>query len=110
MPILPFIALIALVAGLNVSGQTLMKMGVATSYVNLYIVLGLGLYMISTVFYLKLLSITNLSIVFPVVIGLTVVATFLSGVYFFREETTWIHWIGLSMILLGISLIVSRQG
>jgi len=59
---------------------------------------------VSTVFYIVVLSKLNLSVTYPVVIGLTVVATTFRGSCS-GEEVPTIHWLGIGLMLSGISAI-----
>lgn len=55
--------------------------------------------------YILVLSKLNLSVTYPVVIGLTVVATTFSGAVFLQEKVPTTHWLGIGLMLSGISAI-----
>ena len=100
-----FIALILVTVCLNGVAQTLLKMGSGQSPLNLYLLGGILTYGLSTIFYILVLGKMNLSIAYPVVIGLTIVATTFSGAIIFREQVTALQWIGIGLMLSGISAI-----
>jgi len=89
--------------GLNATGQTLLKLGSGQNPLNFYLLGGLTCYAFSTVFYVMVLGKLNLSIAYPVVIGLTVIATTLSGIFILKEHATPFHWIGVGLVVAGIS-------
>jgi multidrug transporter EmrE-like cation transporter len=90
---------------MNTIAQTLLKIGAGQSFLNIYLLSGLLAYGLSTVFYILVLSKVNLSVSYPVVIGLTVAATTFSGAYFLKEQVPTIQWIGIGLMLSGISAI-----
>ena len=99
------IIFIFLAAALNTGGQVFLKMGSGQSPFNLYLVGGLALYAISTVFYILILGKFNLSVAYPTVIGLTLIATTISGIFFLAENVTFIQWIGIGLMIAAISAI-----
>ena len=99
------LCLIAISVGLNTTGQTLLKLGAGQNSVNLYLLGGLGVYAISAVFYILVLGKLNLSIAYPVVIGLTIIATTIVGAFWFKETVSTVGWIGIGLMLGGISAI-----
>jgi multidrug transporter EmrE-like cation transporter len=90
---------------LNTLGQSLLKLGSGQNPLNFYLLGGLTAYAFSTVFYILVLGRLNLSVVYPVVIGLTLVATTFSGAILLKEQVTTLHWIGLGLMLSGLSAI-----
>ncbi|WP_421658248.1 SMR family transporter [Leptothermofonsia sp. ETS-13] len=100
-----FLILILVTVGLNTLAQMLLKLGSGQNPLNLFILSGLVAYGLSTVFYILVLGKLNLSVAYPVVIGLTVVATTLTGAVLLREKVSSIHWLGLGLMLSGISAI-----
>ncbi|MBE9125817.1 MULTISPECIES: SMR family transporter [unclassified Coleofasciculus] len=90
---------------LNTAGQSLLKLGSGQNPLNLYLFGGLLAYALSTVFYILILGKLNLSLVYPVVIGLTITFTTLSGVFLLKEQVTHIHWVGIGLMLSGIAAI-----
>lgn len=102
--------LILLTVALNTAAQIFLKLGSGTSsFLNLFLMGGLMLYGLSTVVYITVLSRLNLSIAYPMVIGLTVVATTLAGVMLLEEKTTTTAWIGIGLLLSGIAAIASNN-
>lgn len=97
--------LIAITISLNTTGQTLLKMGTEKNIFNWYLFSGLVAYGFSTIFYILILSKLNLSVVYPVVFGLTIIATTLAGSFFFKETVTPTHWVGIGLTISGISAI-----
>lgn len=100
-----FISLILVTVALNTIAQTLFKVGAGQNFLNLYLLGGILTYGLSTVFYILVLSKLNLSVTYPVVIGLTVVATTCLGATVLKEQVPLIHWLGIGLMLSGISAI-----
>jgi multidrug transporter EmrE-like cation transporter len=100
-----FIPLILLTVVLNTLAQTLLKLGAGQNILNIYLLGGLFAYGLSTVFYILVLSKLNLSLTYPIVIGLTVVATTFSGAIFLKEQVPSIQWLGIGLMLSGICAI-----
>lgn len=99
-------SLVLLTVVLNTIGQSLLKLGAGQNPLNIYLFSGLLAYVLSTVAYIIILGKLNLSLVYPVVIGLTIIATTFSGAIFLKEQVTPIHWIGIGLMLSGLSAIV----
>ena len=97
--------LIFITVGLNTIAQILLKFGTRESYPNLYLFAGVLAYGFSSIFYILVLGKYNLSIAYPVVIGLTVTATTISGAILLKEEVSMVHWMGVGLILSGICTI-----
>jgi multidrug transporter EmrE-like cation transporter len=91
--------------GLNTLGQTLLKLGSGQNPLNIYLLGGLAAYAISTIFYVLVLGKVNLSIAYPLVIGFTLIATTICGAVVLREKIFTLHWIGLGLMLSGLSAI-----
>jgi small multidrug resistance pump len=100
-----FIILILATVGLNTIAQILLKTGSGQNPLNLYVLCGLFVYGLSTIFYLLVLGKFNLSVAYPVVIGLTIIATTFAGAIFLKEKVVAIHWLGIGLMLSGISAI-----
>jgi small multidrug resistance pump len=106
MPTYIFLCLLILVTvGLNTLAQVLLKLGSGQNPVNPYLLSGILAYGLSTVVYIVVLSKFNLSVAYPVIIGLTVLATTIMGVFFLGEKVATIHWIGIGLMISGISAI-----
>lgn len=68
-------------------------------------VAGLLIYAVGFCFYFFLLQNNNVSIVFPLVVGLNYVAVILSAALLLRESITTMQWAGIIAVLLGIVLM-----
>ncbi len=100
-----FGVLMLLTITLNTVAQTLLKLGSGQGLLSLYLLGGIAAYGLSTIFYILVLSKFDLSIAYPVVIGLTVVATTVSGAMLLREKVQPTQWIGIGLMLSGIFAI-----
>ena len=100
-----FSLLILVTVGLNTIAQTFLKLGSGQNPLNLYLIGGIFAYGLSTVFYILVLGKLNLSVAYPVVIGLTIFATTLSGAIILREKIALVHWLGVGLMLSGIFAI-----
>ncbi|QZZ22074.1 small multidrug resistance protein [Leptothermofonsia sichuanensis E412] len=97
--------LILITVGLNTLAQAFLKLGSGQSPLNVYLLGGISAYGLSTVFYVLVLGKFNLSIAYPIVIGLTVLSATTTGAYFLGEKVTAIQWLGIGLMLSGISAI-----
>ena len=100
-----FLVLILMTVTLNTIAQTLLKLGAGQNILNIYLLGGILAYGLSTVFYIIVLGKLDLSVSYPIVIGLTVVATTFSGAVVLKEQVPTIHWLGIGLMLSGISAI-----
>ena len=100
-----FFFLILMTVTLNTIAQTLLKLGAGQNILNIYLLGGILAYGLSTVFYIIVLGKLDLSLSYPIVIGLTVVATTFSGAVVLKEQVPTIHWLGIGLMLSGISAI-----
>lgn len=91
--------------GLNTLAQLLLKLGAGQKSLNLYLVGGVVVYGLSTVVYIFVLGKFNLSVIYPVVIGLTVFAATATGVFLLGEKVTSIQWVGVGLLLTGVLAI-----
>ncbi|PSN15114.1 small multidrug resistance protein [filamentous cyanobacterium CCT1] len=96
---------ILITVGLNTLAQALLKLGSGQSPLNYYLLGGILTYGLSTIFYILVLGKFNLSFAYPVVIGLTVMAATITGAYFLGEKVAPIQWLGIGLMLSGISAI-----
>lgn len=97
--------------GLNAIGGVSLADGVAGMFKLLqtpWIIVGFGLYGLSAVLWLDVLSKLDFSLAFPMV-GLTYVFTLLIGRFFFGETIGWERMLGVAFILMGIFFLV-RSG
>ncbi len=106
MPTYIFSVLLILVSvGLNTLAQTLLKLGSGQSLINLYLFGGIVAYGLSTVLYVLVLGKLNLSLAYPVVIGLTVLFTTLTSSILLGEKVLAVQWLGIGLMVSGISAI-----
>ncbi|RAM48012.1 MAG: small multidrug resistance protein [Hapalosiphonaceae cyanobacterium JJU2] len=97
-----FSFLILITVGLNTLAQTLLKLGAGQNPLNIYLLGGICSYGLSTVFYVVVLGKMNLTVAYPIVIGLTIAITTITGAIFLREKVLILQWIGIGLILSGI--------
>jgi multidrug transporter EmrE-like cation transporter len=83
----------------------LFKLGAGQNPLNLYLLGGVLTYGVSTVLYVVVLGKFNVSFAYPIVIGLTIVATTIAGAVLLREKVPVTHWVGIGLVLSGISAI-----
>jgi multidrug transporter EmrE-like cation transporter len=100
-----FVPLLLATVALNATAQVLLKLGAGQSPINLYLLGGIFNYGLSTIFYILVLGKLKLSVTYPVVIGLTVVVTTFLGAILLKEQVPAIHWLGIGLMLSGISAI-----
>lgn len=99
------VLLILVSVGLNTLAQTLLKLGAGQSLLNLYLFGGIVAYGISTLLYILVLGKLNLSLAYPVVIGLTVLFTTLVSSLLLGEKVLTVQWLGIGLMISGISAI-----
>jgi multidrug transporter EmrE-like cation transporter len=102
--LLPIVCILVTV-GLNTVAQAFLKLGSGQHPLNLYLLGGLLAYGLSTVFYIIVLGRFNLSMAYPVIIGLTVLATTLTGALVLGEKVATVHWLGIGLMMSGICAI-----
>ena len=100
-----FGTLILISVACNTLAQTLLKLGSNDQPLNFYLLGGIGAYGISTIFYILVLSKLNLSIAYPIVIGLTILSTTVAGVWVLKETVSTSQWIGIGLMLSAIFAI-----
>lgn len=100
-----FVALIFVTVGLNTLAQILFKFGAGDSFLNFHLIGGVAAYGLSTLVYISILNKLNLSVAYPVVIGLTVVATTLAGAGLLGEKVSSVNWMGMGLLISGIFAI-----
>lgn len=104
MSILYFV-LILLTVALNTAAQLLLKSGSGQALLNPYFLGGVMCYGLSTVFYVGILAKFNVSFAYPLLIGLTVIATTIAGATYFHEKIPFLGMIGIGLMLSGICAI-----
>ena len=100
-----FTGLIFLTVALNTMAQVLLKSGANKNILNLYLLGCVVTYGISTIVYILVLSKFNLSVAYPVVIGLTVIATTVAGAFLLKEKVNSVNWLGIGLMLSGICAV-----
>jgi len=90
-------------AGLK-AGANNLQLNIRALLMNWKLALGLGLYLISTVFYVKGISHGEISVLFPLV-SLGYVWTAIWSKVFFGESMTPAKYAGLGLILIGCVLL-----
>ncbi|MDX2099896.1 MAG: SMR family transporter [Leptolyngbyaceae cyanobacterium bins.59] len=94
---------------LNTIAQGLLKLGSGQNPLNLYLMGGLFAYGVSTVFYIMVLGKYNLSVAYPVIIGLTMISTAIVGAWLFKEKVDPVQWIGIGLMLSGIAAVALKS-
>jgi multidrug transporter EmrE-like cation transporter len=108
-----FFILIGVYVLLNSFGQLLIKMGtlemkeVASLYdlFNLKLISGIGLFGISFLTWIFIVSKNNLSYAFPFAVGLGYIGVILLSILVLKETATFLQFVGMSFIWLGIILM-----
>ncbi|GAP97613.1 hypothetical protein NIES2104_41600 [Leptolyngbya sp. NIES-2104] len=103
------VSLIGLTVLLNTTAQTLLKLGANQSLLNSYAISGIVAYGVSTLLYLFVLGKMNLSIAYPVVIGLTIIATTISSGMILKESVSVSQWLGIGLMMSAIFAIASSK-
>lgn len=102
----PLVGLLILVTvALSTIAQTLLKLGADGQSLNIYLLGGVCLYGLSAIFYIVVLGKFNLSVAYPLVIGLTMIATTISSAIILREKIPLSQWLAIGLILSGVSAI-----
>jgi multidrug transporter EmrE-like cation transporter len=102
------ILLILVTAGMNTIAQVLLKFGAGRNLLNLFLLGGIVVYGLSTLVYIAVLSKFNLSIAYPLVIGLTMVTTTIASAFVLKEQVNSVNWMGIGLILSGICAIAFK--
>jgi len=96
-------------------GQILMKLGTAKTgsileiITNIPLILGFVAYGIGAVLLIISLKYGELSLVYPF-IALSFIWVSIASIYLFNEHVSIINWLGLTAILLGVSMIGYGSG
>ena len=90
---------------LNSIAQGLLKAGAGRGLINPALMGGVLAYGASTLLYVMVLGRANLSFVYPVVIGATMVVTCIGGVRVFGEVIGPVQWLGIALIVAGIACV-----
>lgn len=105
---------------LNVTGQTFMKLGanalknieisipgLLNTFMNPWIIMGLGAYGISTIFWIISLSKFDLSVAYPF-LSLGYILVLIVSVFLFKENINELRVLGVVLIMVGVVLISQR--
>lgn len=120
-----FLKLLLISVSLNVTANILLKTGVKTigglggqssrlfndllkAVISPYIILGLVLYGLSFIIWLRILSFNDLSRAYPIFATVVFTMTTIGSVLFLKEDVSFMRIIGLLVMLAGI-YIVSRS-
>ncbi len=87
--------------------QLSLKGGIAI-LTNWKILLGLFVQLFAVYFWLKVLSVLNLSVAFPLMISLLVLSLMVSSVIFLGEQVSVKHCFGTCFILVGVACIMMK--
>jgi drug/metabolite transporter (DMT)-like permease len=102
---------------LLVSGQTLWKIGIERhgpmrgigslllTMFSPWVIAGIALYVVATVIWIYLLSRLPLSLLYPLQ-SLAYVAAVLVAIFVFHEHVSVMRWIGVAIILIGVTFLV----
>ncbi|BAY47544.1 hypothetical protein SAMD00079811_51620 [Scytonema sp. HK-05] len=99
---LVFSLLILITVGLNTLAQTLLKLGSGQTLLNIYLLGGICSYGLSMIFYVVVLGKLNLSVAYPLVIGLTIVVTTIAASVILQEKVSIPQWWGVGLVVSGI--------
>jgi len=109
-----------LVVALNVCGHVFLKVGMnqvgemgqrtaiefaLASIINKYVLLGLTGYVTSVAGYIVVLSRTQLSVAYPILMSTGYALVVLVSFLFLKEPFGTIKWVGLALVLVGVVLI-----
>ena len=97
-----FLLSITLTVSLNTLAQILLKAGSGEYLINVYLLGGIVAYGASTLMYIAVLGKTDLSLAYPLIIGLTVILTTISSAIVFHEKVEPMAWVGIGLMLSGI--------
>jgi drug/metabolite transporter (DMT)-like permease len=116
MPILRSIALLLVCASLGTTAQVLLKVGLqshgkigslsglVTAFQKWQVLIGFGLYGVSSLLYITIISRVPVSFAYPF-IALTYIGVAVLAWMFLKEPVPPLHVAGLTLIFLGVSLI-----
>lgn len=97
-------------------GQTLFKIGssqISSHYIdwiyNVKVILGMSIYGTSALLFIVALKYGRLSILYPIIATSYIWVTLLSY-YVFNETVTYVNWIGIFLIISGVTLIATKGG
>jgi len=114
------VLLMIIVVLLNVCGHVFLKLGMnqvgevgdksiinfgIDSITNLYVLLGLAGYVSSVTGYIVVLSKTQLSVAYPILMSSGYALVVLVSFLFLKEPFSLIKWVGIGLIILGVIFV-----
>ena len=92
--------------GLVISGwlETFLKI-----LLNPWIILGLGMFGVSFFFMAAALSRTDLTLAYPIMSAAVYMLLLITGILIFKENITFLRILGMSFILIGITLLTIKN-
>lgn len=92
--------------GLVISGwlDTFLKI-----LLNPWIILGLGMFGVSFFFMAAALSRTDLTLAYPIMSAVVYIILLITGIFIFKENITFLRILGMSFILIGITLLTIKN-
>lgn len=72
-----------------------------------YVLSGVFVYVISTLMWFKVLSVSELSKIYPFM-SLAYVFGMFAGVIIFKEKVSYVNWIGCLLLIVSIVLIIKK--
>ena len=92
--------------GLVISGwlETFLKI-----LLNPLIILGLGMFGVSFFFMAAALSRTDLTLAYPIMSAAVYMLLLITGILIFKENITFLRILGMSFILIGITLLTIKN-
>lgn len=88
-------------------GATDLQFDIKMLLTNYHLIIGIAIYLVSTVIYVYALSKGQLSVLYPI-IATSYIWTSIFAKIFLNEPVGTTSWIGIFFILLGIALIATR--
>jgi multidrug transporter EmrE-like cation transporter len=76
---------------------------------NIPLFIAAALFGINFIFYTKALSVINISIAYPIVVGFSIVLIIASSMLLFNERLSMVQSSGIGLIIVGIILIFYRM-
>ena len=83
--------------------------GIFKILLNPWIIIGLGMFGISSFFMAAALSRTDLTLAYPMMSGLVYIILLFVGFFIFREKITMLRIMGIGAILLGITMLTMKS-
>lgn len=84
-----------------------MQLDILSLFTNFHLIVGVLMYMISTLIYIYVLSRGQLSTIYPI-IATSYIWTLLFAMTFLNEQVNLINWVGAFLILIGITFTVIK--